>query len=290
MRTDGSTEGPDPAAESGAEDRSPDLSLSRRRFVLASGVTATPLVSGPGAASRVGRRAVVGATPPYRPAVDSLARDFERSTESSVELRRTSAEPGRVLDEDLDVLVTGRPPSGSDFPGEYGVGVAVHGSSTLARPDDAWRECLSRRTIRERMASETPVETWSETDWASARLARERGDATTGCTQQSTAAADATALVRGTRSYQYARGRGGVGYYEVASDDIHRKGGTRAEDAGSAVPLLRVGYVYADGEARDSERVGRFLRFYGDRAVTTADGVEHFAGRPSAESGRPLWA
>lgn len=288
MRTDGSTEGPGQTGESGAGGRIHDLSLSRRQFVLASGVAAAPLASGSGAANRVGRRVIVGATAPYRPTVGPLAREFEQSTGSSVELRRTSARPGRALAGDLDVLVSGRPVSATDLRGGDAVGIAVAGWGTLARPDGEWRECLSGRELGERPAS--PVETWSETTWPSARVASERRRDASECGQSVSDRETGTTLVRGTRSYQYARGHGGVGYYEVAADDVHRRENLRGGDAGARVPLLRVGHVYADGEARDGERVGRFLQFYGDRALTAADGVEYFAGPPDAETGRLLWA
>lgn len=241
--------------------------LSRRAFVLAGGAAAgVAFGSAGGSASETGtgQRAVeVAVTAPYRSSVREAVEAFER-TASAPEVRLRPAKASPDADTDADVRISGRPtPEGS---AETTTDAVADGWAALATPDGEWRECLGRQSLRERRTADAPVETWSETDWSSVGDL-ERSTLRTGGTAPST-------LVYGTRSYQYARGEGGVGYYGVDRDALETATGegVSALRSGGYSPVVRVGYRHATAAARDDEDVAALLRVH-DRSTADVSAV-----------------
>lgn len=269
MRTDGPPERPD---------RPPDdrgTSVSRRAFLVASG-----LVAGPGVGSVVGapesRRdgaVEVEATAPHLQAARDLGRAFERS-EDAVTVRVTRAErssPDGFRDGAADVQLAGRPvvaPERADPGASLVEGVGIRGWAALSHSNGEWRDVLQRPDVEAHWDGDTPVETWSETDWqavpddAVARSAPDTG---------------ASVFVRGTRSYQYSRGLGGVGYYQVDDESF----GERVRRA-DATPVVRLEYVNVAPDARDSDGVEALLDFYRRRTPTASTAGARFVD-PVAE-------
>lgn len=242
MRTERATDG----------EAASDASLSRRSFVVAGGSAAGTVVVGGVASAGDGNALVVGATEPYVPA----AREAASDAASPVEVR-----PASSLDDSPDVLVSGRPEAED---GGHDVHEAVvDGRAALTNPEGTWRDVLSRSDVRDRWSSETPVETFSEVDGDGA-------DGIGSLERPDGSGSDAAALVRGTRAYQYAEGRGGVGYYDVDAEAIADAADGAADEA--AVQVVRLGYVYTDSDSVDDERVSAFLDSYGTRAAGANDG------------------
>lgn len=231
-------------------------SLSRRSFVVAGGSAAGTVVVGGVASAGDGDAPVVGATEPYVPAAREAASDGE----SPVRVR-----PAASLDGTPTVLVSGRPEAVDES--SVVQDVVVDGRAALTNPEGDWRDVLSRSAVRDRWGSDSAVETFGEVDGDGAdgveRVERPDGSVD-----------DAATLVRGTRAYQYAEGRGGVGYYDVDPEAI-ADAADGTED-GAAVPVVRLGYVHADREAVDDERVLAFLDSYGTRAAEANDGSGSF--------------
>lgn len=232
----GSDRSPDRATGVGdATGRNRRARLSRRAFVLASGAAVGSTVIGAGAAdSDPPERLAVDATAPYRQAVSAGLGSADVGDEQFTVRTASGADPfAGVRTGEADLLVSGRPTAPGDVEGLATVGTLEAGRAVLDPPDGEWLEPLSRRTIADRWRDDRPVETWSEVDpqVAAGRTAIDR----------STAEPSATALVRGSRSFQYSQGFGGVGYYAVPAAAIRP---TRAETVGTA-SLLRIGYVHA---------------------------------------------
>ncbi|QLD87870.1 hypothetical protein HWV07_01980 [Natronomonas salina] len=246
MRTERATDG----------EATSDASLSRRSFVVAGGTTAGTVVVGGVASGDDGGAPIVGATEPYVPA----AREAASDAASPVQVR-----PAASLDDSPDVLVSGHPEAGD---GGHDVHEAVvDGQGALTNPEGTWRRVLSRSDVRDRWSSESAVETFSEVDGHGAggigSLERPGGSAD-----------DAAALVRGTRAYQYAEGRGGVGYYDVDAEAIADAADGTEDEA--AVQVVRLGYVHADPDSVDDERVSTFLDSYGTRVPEANGGSSSF--------------
>ena len=227
---------------SGDREATTDASLSRRSFVLAGGSAAGTVVVG-GVAAADDDAPVVGVTEPYLPA----AREAASAASGSIRVRSA-----REFDGSPAVLVSGRPEaSDEDLDVQDAV---IDGGAALTNRDGTWRDVLARSEVRDRWASESAVETWSEYGSAAP-------DGLDGAERPDGADAPASTLVRGTRAYQYAEGRGGVGYYDVDREAI----ADAADVEDDAVPVVRLGYVHADWAAVDDERVSAFLDSYGER-------------------------
>ena len=227
------------------------VSVSRRAFVIAGGGALGGVVgAGPGAAAG-GPAALVGATAPYLTAVREAADGY-----GAVRVRDASDREAAH-----DVRVSGRPePTGDRL---APVGAVVDGAAALSTPDGTWREVLTRTDVRRRWADDAPVETWSETVPGGADPAGPPGVERSGQAPST--------LVRGPRAYQYATGRGGVGYYEVDGDAV---AGTGTDD--DATPVVRVGYVHADRAAREDGRAVGFLERYRERTPPGVDAATAF--------------
>lgn len=260
--------------------------LSRRSFVVCAGAAVTASTPGTATATDGDLGLTVEATAPYRGRVSELADAFGRDVASApVTVNPAKADAAeRVRDGPADVLVSGDPTlavDGSDDGTELVRRGAVHGWATLTARDGDWRESLRPGELADRTADRRPVESWSESDWDSI-AALEDGTADTdtegGRSRDLTAGdGDRTALVRGTRAYQYARGQGGVSYYEVPPTDVEMPSSARAGSDG-AVPVVRLGYVYTTPTALDREDSAAFVRFYGQQSPD-ADDVTLHAGR-----------
>ncbi|WP_226023082.1 hypothetical protein [Halomicrobium salinisoli] len=263
------------------------VAVRRRDVLLAAGAAASaPLLSG-----ATGRNASLGGptvavTEPYEAAVADLAAAFERAAGQAVAVRTVAADGAdAVRERAADVLVSGRPVADGSLRRD----AAVHGSAALAAA--GWREPLSGRALRERWTAGEPVETWSETDpETAAALGTVAGPA-----------ADGRRLVRGSRSFQYATGRGAVGYYEVADEEIAASTAGRLASLDSrarphevrpddgAVPLARIAYVHADPAAA-SDATEQFLEFYGRHAAADPDAVTVHEDPALAADGERLWS
>ena len=293
-------------ASSKSESRVARRSLSRRGFVLAGGaITATALTG-----KSTGRKVAldtsvdIAATEPYRAAVRDVVRAFE-DADVGVRLRMTE----RATLDGADVHVSGRPRGSIDSGGPVR-GAAIHGLAALSHAEREWRESLRTRELDERWAGDAPVETWFESDWERAASIGRAGGTDETSTRETNTDGEASArtdrdtgavsrtLIRGNRSYQYASGFGGVGYYEVARDAVEAispdpgagRGpsdrATRPERAAkSRTPIVRVGYVRVDGESIGREGVRTFLRFYDRYAATDPSAVATFA---ASRTGGPV--
>lgn len=241
MRTDRHRDRDDPGG----------IPLSRRTFVLAGGIAVTAGAAvGPGSvgASDEGDRVVVAATEPYLPAVRVAAETYEESP--------LSVRPAGEADREADLRISGRPIED----GEAARGIAVRGGAALAHAQDEWRECRCRSDLRDRWADDTPVETWSESGWSDV-AALDRTASLDG------AHATDSVFVRGTRSYQYADGRGGVGYYGVDPTELN----ALPSDPDDHTPLVRVEYLHFEEDALSSDGLASFLRHYDRRTGDAAD-------------------
>lgn len=293
MRTDRTPDRDDRASDAASS------ALSRRAFVLASGAAAATggIVGGAtggivgGATGGSVLSVDVGATAPYLPRVRELVRAYERTDASTtVRLHWTGRPPSeRALDGPADVRVSGQPvvPTGrsgiDDGTGWTLHDVAVRGWAALAHPDHEWRECLRRREVRRQWRSDVPVETWSESDWAAIdgvdrANGRAKSRGTSDVTDRGTSgaanrrSADPAVLVRGTRSYQYSQGSGGVGSYGVEPDAIEVPPEDRVVRTGAYTPVVRLEYVHVSDEVRSDDRVEALLRYF-SRGTRDASGT-----------------
>lgn len=263
-------------------------SISRRGFALATGVLVTPALTGTAVGADGGGRSVeFEATVPYLRSVRDSARAFERSdADTDVRVRAAERETlDRVRDGGVDVHVSGRPPESAEprRDGEELVGARlVDSRSVLEHPSGTWRECLRGRELRERWTSDEPVETWVEADGRGTPTVD--GPETSSTVEDVSGAGgsidvgddgDRTTLIRGTRPYQYASGYGGVGYYEVERDAVGPERSGRG--AGTAVPVVRLGYLHGTREAVERDGVRAFLRFHERRSATGSGGESALA-------------
>lgn len=230
--------------------------LSRRAFVLASGAAVgTAVVGTASGADSSGDRAVVAATEPYRGAVEAAADAVE---EGGVRIAAGGDPVARLRDGDLDAYVSGRPTLGDAA--DLASRPTLAGRAALA--DASWCDCLDRGTVRERWAADRPVEAWSETDW----------ETLAAVDQPAGAVGDGVPVVRGPRSFQYARGRGGVGYYAPDRESLRVDVDARRSEL---TPLVRIGYVHSAGDRADDAPVVR--RLVGGSARREPEALTYFA-------------
>lgn len=234
--------------------------LSRRTFLLVGGSAVGTAVSGTASGSTGGRSQFVevAATAPYFPMVRNAVEADERTM---VTLRH-----GDASDDAVDVAISGRPTQSDGAVRD----VTIDGWAAVAHADGEWRDCLRRSDVRDRWASETPVETWSETSWESIY------GATLNNVTPAAGGSDATpsVLVRGTRAYQYAQGHGGVGYYGVDRDALEEASADL--DESGHTPIVRLGYVHVDRAALSDRRVTAFLQHYSRHTSDVGNAVTCF--------------
>lgn len=257
MRTDGAAERTAEAAEQveGAAERTDGLAshCSRRAVLRSGGAIAGVGVFGSGVASGAeddgtpDARLRIAATEPYLADARSIADALGAHAGLDVAVER--AAPGAEVPEGVDVLVTGRPVDERGEDAEPAVAVAVSG---LAALDGAWHEPMDRAAAAECWRADEAVETWSEADAQAAAAAG--GDSSNalagsaladGAASDAGAATDATTLVRGTRSAQYARGEGGEAYYEVASDELQALPDDPDVVGDGSTAVARLAFVHA---------------------------------------------
>lgn len=255
MRTDGAAERADETSHDGGVGGR----WSRRAVLRSGGAIAGVGALGSGVASGTedddapDARVRIAATEPYLADARSIADALGAHAGLDVAVERASAGDG--VPEDVDVLVTGRPVEERGDDAEPAVAVAVSG---LAALDGAWREPVDRATAAECWRDDEAVETWSEADaQAAAAAGGDSSDALAGSTLSDGAAsdagaatdADATTLVRGTRSTQYARGEGGEAYYEVASDELRALPDDPDAVDEDATAVARLAFVHASASS-----------------------------------------
>lgn len=265
--------------------------LSRRAFVLAASTAlgASTIGTARGTNREATRRVDVAATGPYRSTASDIA-SSARATDVDVRVRSSSADPLEQLrDGDADVHVSGRPTLSADDPPVDTVGgVAISGWAALAHDETEWRECLSDRELRDHWTGSGPVVTWSETDWESVAAV----DRTTGTERDPDGVepeldpvnGEPAVLVRGVRSYQYARGFGGVGYYGVNEDTIEEDLDLRRAERESYTPVVKLGYLHVDRSSL-AERVETSLRSYGRRG--RSDEIRHYGESTAKAASEP---
>lgn len=248
--------------------------ISRRAFVIGAGTAVAASTTGSAAETAEGDDGpglTVEATAPYSSTVREVADAFQREAATErVTVNPTDGGPAeRVRSGPADVLVSGDPvATGGDDDGENALrrGVTVQGWSALATRSDDWRESMRPPALRDAVTSDQPVEAWAESDWDSVSALESSGDERAEARTDEAAGlispgGGRTALVRGTRAYQYALGKGGLGYYEVSPDDVGAPSAAQRRGDG-AVPLVRLGYVYVDDDALERSATDSFLRFY----------------------------
>lgn len=255
----------------GSDDRAAsrrDRVVSRRSFVQLSGaVLGSRLVgSRTVSAGRSNEKLTVSATEPYRAVAAEAVREAGAVADPDVaHVESAGTDPiDRFREGNADVLVSGRPTlpatGGSAVDGsaahdsstDHASGVAASGWAAMSQSTSDWREPLGPAELDARLTDAGPVEAWSETDWPTLEAAHrsstafgKRGPSLGDRFRQRSATAW-TRLVRGPRSNQYARGRGGVGYFAVEAADMDVEPDRTAVSTDSTTPIVRLGYVHVD--------------------------------------------
>lgn len=256
--------------------------------MAAGGAASVPFGSGLGTATEsVGRVIDVRATEPYAGVVSDLADLVDVGRDATVGVDSVDVASADLLsDGSADLVVSGRPDlpgAGGEADADLAVEAAVTpvGRATL-RPSEDWYDVLDGRRLRERLSSGGPVVSFSESDGqvslgaesaaAASPSGRGSDDDSPG---EGLHSADATRLVRGSRSFQYARGLGGVGYYEVDAADV----GPVADggDGDGSTPLVALGYAHVRSSASSNEAVRSFVAAFEDDRFIESDGVRYRA-------------
>lgn len=243
--------------------------MSRRSFVLASGSALGASVVGLGRGTANGATAVtVTASEPYRPVVSEIAAGGRSGDGPTVDVRSPDSDPiAAVTDGEVDVHVSGRPQvvAADGTVRSTARTAVVVGRGTLAHERSGWCECVGAAELTEQATDGDPVETWSETDWR-----------TFDAVERARASAEAgRPVVRGTRSFQYAHGRGGVAYYSVDRDSLHAGSGGAAAGTDRRTPLVRLGYAHVDRSAA-GDRPASVERLVGERPGLATDDASYF--------------
>lgn len=242
-------------------ERAERATVSRRAFlasgasVVGTGFVGTSSATAGGFAGPVD----VAATGPYRSAVRDTV-----DTDDGPTVRVHAGDGG----DRVDVRISGRPIEGD----EPARAVALQGWAALRNPNGEWRECRCGPDLRDQWASDSPVETWSESDWSSVTALDDRTDL-------DRRSSPASVVVRGTRSYQYARGHGGISYYSVDTTELD----AFPVDPDEYVPVVRLAYLHVDDDAPSDGQVSSFLRHY-DRRTGDFDDVSTSFVDPAVET------
>lgn len=255
--------------------------ISRRAFVLTASTAlgVTTMGSVQGAEQTPTQEIDIATTEPYRSTASSIASPEQVDREFNVRVHSAAANPlAQLRDGDADIHVSGRPTlSVDDSAVDTAVDVTVTEWAGLRHDNSEWRECLCTQELRDQWRGTAPVETWSETDWESV-AAIDRTNTADGHMQSDRAE---TALVRGRRSHQYARGFGGIGYYDVNIGTIETKLHPQEADKGSYTPIVKLGYLHVDRSSLD-ERITSILDSYRQRSAS--DEISHL-GETSSKDG-----
>lgn len=231
---------------------------SRREFLVAAGATAGGLSAYPGAVAGESTDRLTVAEGVS--ALSTVTAAFERERpDVGVETIETDGF-GAFLRGEADVQHAARPMTVDERERAAKNGIEFEerelplGGVAALGPSDGWCRCLSegeRTTF-----ADGSVEVWSEVD------SEVPGDrAPVDLPERGT-----NVLVRGTRSHQYAIGRGGTGYHKADPSELEA-----LDDSKEATPIVRLGFVYVDRDAIDREAVTTLL----DRQADAASDVEH---------------
>lgn len=252
--------------------------LSRRGFLLATGAAAAASVPTATAATERGMQTIAVSPPEQAAAEDAVA-----NAGSAVRIERSPTTRGieRFAAGEVGAVVGSRPMLPAERARVEASGVdyarreVVSDAAALRPPESTWVECLSPGAVAATWSADGAVETWAEVD----------GRAVPGISTAAPAPRDEAAdrgrpatrdvLVRGSRAYQYASGAGGVGYYEPGDDWLVRQ----STGADTAVPVVRLAYLYADRDALDGSPTARFVRTYARQIETQTRDVS-YADRP----------
>lgn len=156
------------------------------------------------------------------------------------------------VSDDWDVAVTGRPTLSNQGPDAVG----TDGWALLEQSPSVWRECLGTGAVQHQWRRDHPTELWIEADQDTPA---ETGRPLTPAPSPEVDGGS-TPLVYGTRSYQYAQGQGGAGYYRVAPETLHAPASTTQAEA--TLPVRRVSYLHVSVDTRTEGAVTIFHREY----------------------------
>lgn len=189
---------------------------------------------------------------------------------------------------DVDAAVAGRPmlPAERKRAVEHGVAFErlelALGGAVLAHAGTGWYDCVREPELVEAWSGTGEFETYAElADDESSPESDGRTFGTRRSPNRHRRAAfapsdDATVLVRGRRSFQYERGRGGVGYYRPDTGDVRPlTEGNR--DAADRTRLVRLAFLYLNRDSLERPAVEAFRRAYLDRAARLTGEITYFA-------------
>lgn len=227
---------------------------SRRTFLGLAAMAGGAGLGGAPATAVVGDGNVVSvlASPEQRDVVRAVAdrlRSAGSGTTISLDVAETAPAIRSFATGEVDVVAGGRPllPTERSRASEHGVDLRIEELPTHAgavtRPDASWVDPLRPKRIAETWSTSGPVSTWAEAPSSEGGV----DDAlpTTG-DAAAVGDADETVLVRGTRATQYARGRGGVGYYQPEWDWLRSDVDATNGDAASDARVVRLAYLGLD--------------------------------------------
>lgn len=276
----------------GAADRSdrsagPPATVSRRGLLFAAATAGTIGIPGRVGGSATGTRSdgavAVGGTERHRRLSRAVVGEVRRAHPGVQFADRSSGAAAgfeRLAAGELDAYLSDRPMlpaercrAADDGTSFAGVELALDGVA-LVHDRRAWYDTVSTDArLVGTWAGDVAVGTYAEVDPADA----ERAERVLGRDPLLPAPSDDEhALVRGTRAFQYERGFGGLGYYEPSAGTLRSPadGGT---GAGSRTSLVRLAYLYVDGESAGRPAVAALRRAYRDRAARTIGEVAYAA-------------
>lgn len=233
---------------------------SRRAFLMATGTIAAGFGTCPGttAGGTTSRITVGEGIPALADVTAAFNREYPDLEVGTVETEGFE----RFVRGEVDVQQAPRPMTAAERERarENGVEVGVRelpleGVAALGR-SEGWCRCLSGRE-REKLIEEGRVETWSEIT------------STVPDDLDSSASPDeeASVLVRGTRSHQYAIGHGGLGDYTVSPSAFEPVGA----DHERLTTAVRIGFAYVDRDATNRDAIAALL----ERQDAAAVDVDH---------------
>lgn len=243
-------------------------STSRRTFIQLAGSTAGIGLSATASSARAagsGEKVRLVAShaqdEPARETVSSIREDRSR-VEFSLRIEGTSAGMRRFAAGGVDVVAGSRPMLPAELSRAADNDVDHHhrelptAVAAIRHPASSWVDPLSPTRLAETWEGDGPVDMWAEVTGDVAATETATSGDRDGRTRPS---ADGTVLVRGVRAYQYARGFGGLGYYEPEEDWLVDR---PADDRDSHTPLVRLAFLYADRDSLRRQSVADVVRAF----------------------------
>ncbi|UPM42717.1 hypothetical protein [Halocatena salina] len=262
--------------------------LSRRDVLVATGVAVSGVtglsrtVNGePSASVTVARDRTLA------PVSEDLDETLRRN-DVALSVSTVSTEKGfeRFLSRDVDVFHAVRPmlpdEAATAPTAEYEAFESVDGTALLRSPE-RWRSMLSTEQL-DTLRGSNASQTWTElvpsdasVDLDPPAVESDGADAFEATKRPETVLPtdNTKVIVRGIRADQYAKGHGGLGYYEVLSEELTTA--EKSTDRSSESLVGRLRYTYVDAHAASEEGVASFIQLFGRHARRRLAGVVPFA-------------